>query len=196
MGRISSLYRVSLLCKDNVESRARRGKSWRKTPVALCVTACRCLVKRSLESWSSWCYRIELWGCSCKWNIVIMQRSQSQNSKTQSKCTPVCNKSYSTYRFQHLLRYVIHERINKHHNNPEAHPNPLLEPLLQRVSTRILKRCWPLDLTRHLKWERWMNCLQRHNNTLYCRVVCIIGTLACRLFYILIAYKYIKNVKY
>ena len=26
---------------------------------------------------------------------------------------------------------VIHERINKHHNNQEAHPNPLLEPLLQ-----------------------------------------------------------------
>ena len=41
---------------------------------------------------------------------------------------------------------VIHERINKHHNNLEAHPNPLLEPLIQPVNTRRLKRCWPLDL--------------------------------------------------
>jgi hypothetical protein len=36
--RINSLYRVILLGMDNVESRARRGKSWRKMPVALCVT--------------------------------------------------------------------------------------------------------------------------------------------------------------
>jgi len=34
----------------NVESRASRGKSWRKVPVALWVTEVICLVKRSLES--------------------------------------------------------------------------------------------------------------------------------------------------
>ena len=48
--RINSLYRVSLLGMDNVESRARRGKSWRKIPVALCMTEVRSIVKRSLES--------------------------------------------------------------------------------------------------------------------------------------------------
>ena len=41
---------------------------------------------------------------------------------------------------------VTHERINKHHNKPEAHPNPLLVPLLQPISTRRLKRYCPLDL--------------------------------------------------
>jgi len=41
---------------------------------------------------------------------------------------------------------VIHESIKKHHNNLEAHPNPLLEPLLQPVNIRRLKKCWPLDL--------------------------------------------------
>jgi hypothetical protein len=41
---------VSLLYKNNVESRTRRGKSWRRAPVALCVMAFRCFVKRSLES--------------------------------------------------------------------------------------------------------------------------------------------------
>jgi len=49
-GRISNLYRVSLLCGDSVESRAWRGKSLRKVPVALCITECKCFVKRSLES--------------------------------------------------------------------------------------------------------------------------------------------------
>ena len=45
--RINSLYRVILLGMDNVESRARRGESWRKMPVALCVTEVKCLVNRS-----------------------------------------------------------------------------------------------------------------------------------------------------
>ena len=49
-GRINSLYRVSLVDRDNVESRARRGKSLRKVPVALCIMECTCFVKRSLES--------------------------------------------------------------------------------------------------------------------------------------------------
>ena len=44
--RINSLYRVILLGMDNVESRARRGKSWRKMPVALCDTEVKCLVNR------------------------------------------------------------------------------------------------------------------------------------------------------
>jgi len=48
--RIHSLYRVILLGIDNVGSRARRRKSWRKMPVALCVTEVKCLVNRSLES--------------------------------------------------------------------------------------------------------------------------------------------------
>ena len=39
---------MSLLCEDNVDSRARREKSWRNAPVALRVTVYRCFVKRSL----------------------------------------------------------------------------------------------------------------------------------------------------
>jgi hypothetical protein len=47
---LNSLYRVVLLGMDNVESRARRGKSWMMMPVALCVTEVKCLVNRSLGS--------------------------------------------------------------------------------------------------------------------------------------------------
>ena len=69
-----------------------------------------------------------------------------QNSQSYSKCTWLCNKSYSTHRLQHPLRDIIHERINKHHNKLEAHPNPPLEPLLQTINTRRLKIFWTLDL--------------------------------------------------
>ena len=48
--RIHNLYRVILLGIDNVESRARRGKSLRMMPVSLCITDVKCLVNRSLES--------------------------------------------------------------------------------------------------------------------------------------------------
>jgi len=48
--RIHNLYRVILLGIENVESRARRGKSWRKMPVALCITEVKCLINRSLDS--------------------------------------------------------------------------------------------------------------------------------------------------
>jgi hypothetical protein len=49
-GKINSLYRVSLLVMDSVESRTRRGKSLIKVPVALCITERKCFLKRSLES--------------------------------------------------------------------------------------------------------------------------------------------------
>ena len=80
------------------------------------------------------------------------------------------------------LSDVIHEIINKHHNKLEAHPNTLLESLLQSTNTRRLKRCWPLDTQRHLRWHRWMNTLPRHSNTWYRSVLCIIITLAYRLY--------------
>ena len=47
------------------------------------------------------------------------------------------------------IRYVSdasHERINKNHNKLENQASPLIEPLLQPVNTRRLKRCWPVDL--------------------------------------------------
>jgi len=45
------------------------------------------------------------------------------------------------------LRDVVHERINKRHNDLEAHPSALLEPLLQLINTRRLKNAGlPVDL--------------------------------------------------
>jgi hypothetical protein len=96
---------------------------------------------------STWNYGIELWGCASKSNIVIMQRSQSKILRVIPNAPRyVTNRALHTEFNITYVSDVIRERINKHHNNLEVHPNPLLEPLLQTINTRRLKRCWPLDL--------------------------------------------------
>jgi hypothetical protein len=86
-------------------------------------------------------------GCASKSNVVIMQRSQSKILRAIANAP-----RYVTNRTLHAdfnipyVSDVTHERISKHHNKLEAHPSPLLEPLLQPVNTRRLKRCRPLDL--------------------------------------------------
>ena len=105
------------------------------------------LLVYSLVTKPTWSYGIELWGFASKSNIVIMHRSQSKILRA------IANSPW--YVTNHILHTdfnipyvsdVIHERITKYHNNLEAHPKPLLEPLLQPINTRRLKRCWLLDL--------------------------------------------------
>jgi len=90
-----------------------------------------------------WSYGIELWGCTSKSNIVIMQRPQSK-ILTAIANVPwyVTNQTLHTDFNIPYVSDVIHARISKHHNKLEAHPNPL-QPLLQSVNTTRLKRCWP-----------------------------------------------------
>ena len=125
-------------------------------------------------SWIDWTNLMSLYQvCSIYSTIPI------QNSQSHSKRNLLCNKSYSTCRLQHPLRDVIHERINKHHNKPEAHPNPLLQPIQQPVNTSRLKQCWPLDMQG--TWGDFVGWIPRHCNTWYRNVLCIIVTLAYRL---------------
>jgi hypothetical protein len=80
-------------------------------------------------------------------NTVIMHRFQSKTLTTITN-VPLYVTNHTLHRDCNILYVsdVIHERINKNHNKLEAHPNPLLEPPLQPVNNRRLKRCWPLDL--------------------------------------------------
>ena len=100
-----------------------------------------------------WSYGIELWGCASKCNIVIMQRSQSKILRAIANALwYITNHTLHTDFNIPYVSDVIHERINIHHNNLEAHPNPLLEPLLQPINTRRLKdeRMLAFRLARHL----------------------------------------------
>jgi hypothetical protein len=47
-----------------------------------------------------------------------------------------------------IISDVIKERSNKHHNRLETHTNPLMQPLLEELNFRRLKRRLPIDL----KW--------------------------------------------
>ena len=92
-----------------------------------------------------WSYGKELWCCAGKSNIVITQRSQSTILRaTANAPLYVTNHSLHTDCNINYVSDVIHERMNKYHNKLYAQPNPLLEPLLQPINTRRLKRCWPL----------------------------------------------------
>ena len=73
-----------------------------------------------------WSYGMGLW-CGTSNSNSHHAEIPIQNSQNHTKCTPACNKSYSTYRLQHHVSDVIHERINKHHNKLEDHLNPLLQ---------------------------------------------------------------------
>jgi hypothetical protein len=94
-----------------------------------------------------WSYGIELWGCASKSNRVTMKRLQSKILRAIANASRyVTNHTLHTDFNIPYVSDVIHERINKQHNNLEAHPNPLLQPPLQPVNSGRLKRCWPLDL--------------------------------------------------
>jgi hypothetical protein len=41
---------------------------------------------------------------------------------------------------------VMQERSSKHHDLIEVHPNPFLQPLLEKENNRRLKRRLPIDL--------------------------------------------------
>jgi hypothetical protein len=69
-----------------------------------------------------------------------MQRSQSKIPRAIANAPRyVTNHNLHTDFNIPYVSDVIHERINKYDNKLEAHPNPLLEPLLQPVNTRRLK---------------------------------------------------------
>ena len=75
-----------------------------------------------------WSYLIELWGCTSKSNTVIVQRSQSKILRAIANAPRYVTNHTVHADFNILVPYVsdvIHERITKHHNNLEAHHNPL-----------------------------------------------------------------------
>ena len=94
-----------------------------------------------------WSYGKELWCCASKSTIVIMQGCQSKILRAIANIPwYVTNHMIHTDFHIPYVSEIIHETINKHNIKLEAHPIPILEPLLQPVNNRRLKRCWPFDL--------------------------------------------------
>ena len=95
-----------------------------------------------------WTYVTELWGCATKSNIGILQRYQSKLLRTITNAPwYVTNHTLHTDLHIPYVHQVIHDTVNKHRSTLALHPNPLMEPLLQPVQNRRLKRRWTFDQT-------------------------------------------------
>ena len=91
-----------------------------------------------------WTYAIELWGCASKSNVPIIQRSQPKILRTTANARRfVSNHTLHTDLNIPYVSEVINERINKHLNKPESHPNPIVQTLKQPTRNR---RRWNSDL--------------------------------------------------
>jgi hypothetical protein len=94
-----------------------------------------------------WTYGMELWVCASKFNISIIQRSQSKILKMIVDA-PWCvsNATLQADLGISNLQDVVHQKCNKHHTRLEIHENPLLKTLLLIEENRGLKRNRPIDL--------------------------------------------------
>jgi len=92
-----------------------------------------------------------------------MQRSQSKILRAVANAPwYVTNHNLHTDFNITYVSDAIHERINKHHNNLEAHPIPLLEPLLHPESIKITTTWKPIPFTIRATTAPRIN--ENHNN--------------------------------
>ena len=101
-------------------------------------------------------YYYNAWSCKLRLPYLVLWRRLStrfdlnQHSKIIRTITNapryVTNHTLHTDLNVPYVSEVINERINKHLNKSEFHPNPLLETLTQPMSNRRLKRRWTSDL--------------------------------------------------
>jgi len=77
-----------------------------------------------------WTYGIELWGCTCKSNIAVIQRCQSKILRaTVDAPWYVTNDMIHKELRIPSVQEVIRERGIKHHTNLESHSDPFLQPI-------------------------------------------------------------------
>ena len=94
-----------------------------------------------------WTYGLELWGCSSKSNITIIQRSQSKILRMIADAPwYVSNATLHSDLGISTVQDVIKRKSTRHHTKIETHTNPLIRALRAREDNRRLKRNWPIDL--------------------------------------------------
>jgi hypothetical protein len=93
-----------------------------------------------------WAYGAEIWGCTSKSNISIIQRSRSKILRmiANASCY-VPNITLHEDLNVPLVKEVIKQTSTRYHNKI-GHVNILIQPLLQPYNERRLKRNSPADL--------------------------------------------------
>lgn len=96
-----------------------------------------------------WTYGIELWGCSSKSNVNIIQRFQSKALRTIAGAEwYISNHTLHTDFNIPLVEEECRARAQKHYDRLQRHTNRLASDLTTTDITRRLKRKWPTDLRR------------------------------------------------
>jgi len=93
-----------------------------------------------------WTCGIELWVCTSKSNIAVIQRYQSKLLRSITNAPwYVSNQTlHSDLHIPHV-HTVFRERTSTHRTALDSHPNPLIEPLVHPPNNRRLKRRWTFD---------------------------------------------------
>ena len=77
---------------------------------------------------------------------------------------------------------VTHKRINKTSQQTVSPSQPTTTATTANCKHKETKTMLASRLARHLRWHRWVNTLPRHSNTWYWGVMCVIVTLAYRVY--------------
>jgi len=94
-----------------------------------------------------WTYGIELWGCSSKSNVDIIQRFQSKTLRMMTGAPwYVSNQSLHTDLRTPTVEEERLTRIDKHFQRLQFHANKLANNLVAVRNPKRLKRTWPCDL--------------------------------------------------
>jgi hypothetical protein len=112
-----------------------------------------------------WTYGIELWGCSSKSNIAVIQRCQSKIMRAFDAPWYVTNDMIHKDLGVPTLQEVNHERSIKHRTKLASHPNPLLQPLPRGDVIRRLKTVASWPVTRSTRSPRWRGTHQASKST-------------------------------
>lgn len=91
-----------------------------------------------------WMYGIELWGCSSKSNVNIIQRFQSKALRIIASAPwYVSNHTVHTDFYIPFIEDECRNRAQKHFDRLQNHSNELASNLITIVNPKPLKRKWP-----------------------------------------------------
>jgi hypothetical protein len=94
-----------------------------------------------------WTYSIELWGCSSKSNVNIIQRFQFKTLRLIAGAPwYVSNQTLHADLSITTVEEERQKRVDRHFQRLQKHENQLANNLVEVRNPKRLKRIWPCDL--------------------------------------------------
>ena len=93
-----------------------------------------------------WTYGIELWGCSSKSNVNIIQRFQSKTLRLTAGAPRYVSNQTLHADLSITVEEERQKRVDKHFQRLQEHENQLAINLVDVGNPKRLKRIWSCDL--------------------------------------------------